>query len=135
MTTDNQATEQQVPPAPETQGEVPPTTDDLLEGLDKRDAVEKGDEPKVQMTLRDRFIRWWGGEGSPDASVPAMAPGTTPAHHLRSAKCSWRPSSGGAARRAAEATVVGSGTRATSTSFTASTRLSSCPQAPRGVEP
>jgi hypothetical protein len=62
-----------VPPAPETQGELPPTTEDLLEGLDKRD------EPKVEMTLREKAAAWWEGKGAPDASTPVLPPGTTPA--------------------------------------------------------
>jgi hypothetical protein len=53
--------------------EVQPTPDELLVGLDKRD------EPKAPLTLRDRFLAWFMGEGDEDSTTPALPPGTVSA--------------------------------------------------------
>jgi hypothetical protein len=73
MTTE-EAKQQVSEASTETAAPRAPTADELVDGLDKRD------EPKVAMTLRERAAAWWRGEDAPDPSVPVLAPGTTPAN-------------------------------------------------------
>jgi hypothetical protein len=65
-------TEEQAQAEDVTQDAVP-TTGELVAGLDKRD------EPKTTLTLRDRFLAWLTGVDAPDAAAPALPPGTVSA--------------------------------------------------------
>jgi hypothetical protein len=53
--------------------EEQPTPDELLVGLNKRD------ESRVTLTLRDRFLAWFMGDGDQDSTAPALPPGTVSA--------------------------------------------------------